>query len=51
VFQAISPWKVEWSSATYRKTVDIDGNTTSYTKTTHDPQWNIVHTKDKLNNK
>ena len=37
------------SSAIYTKTIDPQGVTQSYTKTTYDPSGNIVHTKDKLN--
>ena len=42
------PGKVPGSKAVYQKTVDVNGVTTSFTKTTFDPQGNIVHIKNKL---
>ncbi|WP_428637242.1 hypothetical protein [Shewanella sp.] len=47
--QATSPGKVSGSKAVYEKQIDAAGKTTQYTKTTYDPQGNIVHVKDKLN--
>ena len=49
-FTATSPWKVPWSYAIYEKRVDASWNTISYLKTTVDPNGNIIHTKDKMNN-
>lgn len=47
--QATSPGKVPGSKAVYEKQIDLNGNTVQSTKTTYDPQGNIVHVKDKLN--
>ncbi|WP_409523499.1 pre-toxin TG domain-containing protein [Nitrincola sp. MINF-07-Sa-05] len=47
--QAESPGKVLGSKAVYEKQIDVDGKTIQATKTTYDPQGNIVHVKDKLN--
>ena len=46
--QATSPGKVPGSKAVYEKQIDVTGKTTQYTKTTYDPQSNIVHVKDKI---
>lgn len=48
MFTAEVPGKVPGSKAVYQKAVDANGATTSFTKTTFDPQGNIVHVKDKL---
>ncbi len=47
--QATSPGKVPGSKAVYEKQIDANGTTIQYTKTTYDPQGNIVHVKDKIN--
>ncbi|WP_204723351.1 hypothetical protein [Fastidiosibacter lacustris] len=47
--QATSPGKVPGSKAVYEKQIDVNGQTIQVTKTTYDPQGNIVHVKDKLN--
>lgn len=47
--QATSPGRVPGSRAVYEKQIDASGKTNQYTKTTYDPQGNIVHVKDKLN--
>jgi hypothetical protein len=47
--QAASPGRVPGSSAVYEKQINAAGETTQYTKTTYDPQGNIVHVKDKIN--
>ena len=47
--QATSPGRVPGSKAVYEKQIDAAGKTTQYTKTTYDPQGNIVHVKDKIN--
>lgn len=47
--QATSPGKVAGSKAVYEKQIDVNGETVQATKTTYDPQGNIVHVKDKLN--
>ena len=47
--QATSPGKVPGSKAVYEKQIDVNGKTVQATKTTYDPQGNIVHVKDKLN--
>lgn len=46
--QATSPGKVPGSKAVYEKQIDANGKTVQYTKTTYDPQGNIVHVKDKI---
>ena len=46
--QATSPGKVTGSKAVYEKQIDATGKTTQYTKTTYDPEGNIVHIKDKI---
>ena len=46
--QATSPGKVPGSKAVYEKQIDVNGKTIQATKTTYDPQENIVHVKDKL---
>ena len=46
--QARSPGRVSGSSAVYEKQIDSSGKTIQYTKTTYDPDGNIVHVKDKL---
>jgi RHS repeat-associated protein len=43
-----TPGRVPGAKAVYEKTVDAKGKTTSVTKTTHAPNGNVVHTKDKL---
>jgi len=48
MFTAEVPGRVPGSRAVYQKAVDANGVTTSFTKTTFDPQGNIVHIKDKL---
>jgi RHS repeat-associated protein len=48
VVKATSPGKVPGSKAVYEKQMDVAGKTTQFTKTTYDPQGNIVHVKDKL---
>lgn len=48
--QATSPGEVPGSKAVYEKQIDADGNTVQMTKTTYDPNGEIVHVKDKLNN-
>jgi len=47
--QAISPGKVPGSKAVYEKQIEVKGKTIQYTKTTYDPQGNLVHVKDKIN--
>ncbi|QEI14100.1 hypothetical protein FY115_05935 [Cellvibrio japonicus] len=47
--QATSPGRVPGSKAVYEKQIDVNGQTIRATKTTYDPQGNIVHVKDKLN--
>lgn len=47
--QATSPGKVSGSKAVYEKQIDVNGKTIQATKTTYNPQGNIVHVKDKLN--
>ncbi|MFJ5536655.1 hypothetical protein [Vreelandella titanicae] len=47
--QATSPGNVPGSKAVYEKQIDVNGNTIQATKTTYDPQGNIVHVKDKIN--
>ncbi|TXX59921.1 hypothetical protein FXF06_00645 [Vibrio cholerae] len=47
--QATSPGQVPGSKAVYEKQIDVDGKTVQITKTTYDPQGNIVHVKDKVN--
>ncbi|MEJ1334502.1 MAG: hypothetical protein RPU37_00490 [Candidatus Sedimenticola sp. (ex Thyasira tokunagai)] len=47
--QATSPGRVPGSKAVYEKQINAPGKTTQYTKTTYDPQGNIVHVKDKIN--
>lgn len=47
--QATSPGRVPGSKAVYEKQINATGKTTQYTKTTYDPQGNIVHVKDKIN--
>lgn len=44
------PGKVPGSSAQYQKQIDSNGDTMIYTKTTTDPDGNVVHVKDKINN-
>jgi len=46
--QATSPGQVPGSSAVYEKQINEAGETIQYTKTTYDPQGNIVHVKDKI---
>lgn len=46
--QATSPGRVPGSSAVYEKQIDASGKTVQYTKTTYDPNGNIVHVKDKI---
>ena len=48
MFTSEVPGKVPGSKAVYQKAVDANGVTTSFTKTTFDPQGNIVHIKNKL---
>jgi RHS repeat-associated protein len=45
--KATSPGKVPGSKAEYSKEMDQQGKTIGYSKTTYDPDGNIVHTKDK----
>jgi hypothetical protein len=45
---ATSAGRVPGSSATYTKTMDASGTTTSYVKMTVDPAGDIVHVKDKF---
>lgn len=47
--QATSPGRVPGSKAVYEKQINATGKTIQYTKTTYNPQGNIVHVKDKLN--
>jgi RHS repeat-associated protein len=47
--QASSAGKVPGSRAVYEKQIDVNGKTIQATKTTYNPQGNIVHVKDKLN--
>jgi intein/homing endonuclease len=47
--QATSPGRVPGSKAVYEKQIDVNGKTVQYTKTTYDPQGNIIHVKDKIN--
>jgi hypothetical protein len=47
--QATSSGKVAGSKAVYEKQIEVNGKTIQYTKTTYDPQGNIVHVKDKIN--
>jgi hypothetical protein len=47
--QATSAGKVPGSRAVYEKQIDVNGKTIQATKTTYNPQGNIVHVKDKLN--
>lgn len=49
--RATSPWNVPWSKAVYEKVMDAWWKTIQYLKTTFDPNWNIVHIKDKLTGK
>lgn len=46
--QATSPGKVPGSKAVYEKQIDSNGTTIQTTKTTYDPEGNIVHVKDKI---
>jgi len=46
--QATKAGDVPGSKAVYEKQIDSEGNTVQSTKTTYDPQGNIVHVKDKL---
>lgn len=46
--QATSPGRVPGSSAVYEKQIDATGKTVQYTKTTYDPNGDIVHVKDKI---
>ena len=46
--QATKPGDVPGSKAVYEKQIDADGTTTQSTKTTYDPDGNIVNVKDKL---
>jgi len=48
MFTAEVPGRVPGSKAVYQKAVDADGVTTSFFKTTLDPEGDIVHIKDKL---
>lgn len=48
VFKATSSGKVPGSRSVYKKTVDQEGNTIAYTKTTYDNKGNIAHIKDKM---
>ncbi|KKO46415.1 hypothetical protein WG68_06530 [Arsukibacterium ikkense] len=48
--QATSPGNVPGSKAVYEKQIDSNGNTVQYTKTTYDPDGEIVHVKDKISN-
>jgi hypothetical protein len=41
---------VPGSKAVYEKTIDANGKTVGYEKTTYDPSGETVHIKDKLNN-
>jgi len=45
--QATSPGRVPGSAAIYEKQIDGEGKTINMTKTTYDPEGNIVHVKDK----
>jgi hypothetical protein len=47
--QATSPGRVVGSKAVYEKQIDEKGKTIQYTKTTYNPQGNIIHVKDKIN--
>jgi hypothetical protein len=47
-FAAEVPGKVPGSKAVYEKIVDAQGQTIRYTKTTFDPQGNVVHVKTKF---
>jgi RHS repeat-associated protein len=47
-FASEVPGRVPGSKAIYRKEIDAAGRTTGYTKTTIDPQGQIVHTKKKF---
>ncbi|WP_206609124.1 RHS repeat-associated core domain-containing protein, partial [Cysteiniphilum litorale] len=47
--QATSFGKAPGSKAVYEKQIDSLGNTTQYTKTTYNPEGNIIHVKDKMN--
>jgi hypothetical protein len=40
--------EVPGSKAIYEKQIDATGKTTQFTKTTIDPQGNVVHVKDKI---
>jgi hypothetical protein len=50
VFSSTVPGKVPGSSAVYQKTVDSQGTTSGFLKTTFAPNGDIVHVKDKINN-
>jgi hypothetical protein len=50
-FQSSVPGRVPGSSAVYEKQVDASGRTLQFTKTTVNPQGNIVHVKDKISGK
>ena len=47
VFQAEVPGRVPGSKAVYEKSVDVNGKTIEYNKTTYDPSGDIVHVKKK----
>jgi hypothetical protein len=48
MFTAEVPGNVPGSKAVYQQAVSADGVTTTFTKTTFDPQGNIVHVKVKF---
>lgn len=48
-FTAVSKGKVPGSKAQYEKTVDSQGNTIKYIKTTYGKRGEKIHTKNKLN--
>ena len=48
-FRAEVPGKVPGSKAIYERQVGPTGKTLQMTKTTVDPEGNIVHVKDKIN--
>jgi hypothetical protein len=49
LFTSKVPGNVPGSCAIYQKSVDAAGDTTSFLKTTFDPDGHIIHIKDKLN--
>ena len=46
--KATSPGKVPGSKSVYEKTINLDGKTIDYTKSTYDPAGKLIHIKDKI---